>query len=373
MNTMKVFSPDSATRISEEIRSQTRISYALKIVPESNLSLLLPCPDVPSTGDIALAQVERIGKNTGLELANGRRCSLHEGDLVAVVFGNRYATQQFEGYAERDGNRCDLLSMGGLCGLVKSKHASVPEPTKLRLLGAPAGPSGKALRLHDFAVTPKSGEGHPRTVVVCGTSMDSGKTYTAMSLITGLRCTGQQVAAIKLTGTASGRDTWSMLDAGACPCLDFVDGGYPSTYRCGVEQLIQLYELLKSQTVAFGAEWVVIEIADGVLQQETAALLQSAALTDSVDAWVFATSDPVAALGGISLLRNWGIEVAAISGIISMSPLASREAQAATGIPCLTAKELQMGHLNARLLKKSSKVRHAGSLRSCGQAMLSVG
>jgi len=89
-----------------------------------------------------------------------------------------------------------------------------------------------------------------------------------------------------------------------------------------------------------------VEIADGLLQPETAALLQSPIFTQTVGHWVFATSDPLAADGGIRLLRKWGIEPAAISGILSMSPLAMREAQAATKVRCLTAKELQCGELN---------------------------
>src|SRR5262249_19334410 len=61
---------------------------------------------------------------------------------------------------------------------------------------------------------------------------------------------------------------------------------------------------------------------------------------------VFATSDPLGALGGVTLLRQWGIEPAAVSGLISMSPLAMAEAAAATGLPCYTAQELQDGALN---------------------------
>jgi hypothetical protein len=38
-----------------------------------------------------------------------------------------------------------------------------------------------------------------------------------------------------------------------------------------------------------------------------------------------------------------------ISGLISLSPLAVREAHAATGIRCLTAQELQRGDLNRAL------------------------
>jgi hypothetical protein len=337
-------------RLTEEIRLTLRIPYALRRVPEARLAGLLPWAAPPQEGDLALARLEQIGKNTGLELPDGRRCTLHEGDLLAVVFGNRYATEQFEGYAGADGDRCDLLSMGGLCGLAKSKHARIPEPTKLRLLGALGDADGRPLRLREFALAPKTVAGWPRLVVVCGTAMDSGKTHTAMSLVRGLRRQGLRVASIKLTGTACGRDSWSMADAGACPALNFVDGGYASTYLCTLDQLLDLHRLLTAAALAAGAEWVVVEIADGLLQRETAALLQSSRFTQTVDAWVFATGDPLAALGGVGVLRRWGLEPAAISGLIAQSPLAMREAQAATGVPCLTARELQQGALNAQLL-----------------------
>jgi len=81
---------------------------------------------------------------------------MNEGDLLTAVFGNRYATEQFEGYARINGDTCDLLSMGGLCGLVKSKHASVAEPSKLRIFGALGDADGCALRLRDFSLRPLS-------------------------------------------------------------------------------------------------------------------------------------------------------------------------------------------------------------------------
>src|SRR5262249_29711004 len=99
------------------IKESFRIPCALRRVQRENLSCLLPVPKTPQAGDVALARLESIGKNTRFELASGRACTLHEGDRLAVVFGNRYATMQFEGYAESDGDSCDLLSMGGVCGL----------------------------------------------------------------------------------------------------------------------------------------------------------------------------------------------------------------------------------------------------------------
>ena len=40
----------------------------------------------------------------------------------AVVFGNRCATLQFEGYAQSKADSCDMLSMHGLRGLAESRH-----------------------------------------------------------------------------------------------------------------------------------------------------------------------------------------------------------------------------------------------------------
>src|SRR5262245_5749949 len=219
----------------DEMKAAMRIPYALRRVPPSSFACILPLPDAVRTGDIVLARLEKIGKNGGLELTTGRRCALHEGDLLALVFGNRYATRQFEGYARANGDACDMLSMGGLCGLVESKHAALPEPSKLHLLGAIGDAGGRRLRLGAFALPHAPKGERPRTVVVCGTSMDAGKTHTTMSLIVGLRRQGERVAGIKLTGTAAGRDVWSMVDAGACVGLDFTDGGLPSTYLTPLE------------------------------------------------------------------------------------------------------------------------------------------
>jgi hypothetical protein len=341
--------------LTNDIKNSMRISYALRRVPENSFASLLPFSPSPQRGDIALTRLEKIGKNAALELASGRRCTLHEGDLLAVVFGNRYATLQFEGYARSDGDSCDLLSMGGLCGLVESKHTKAADPSKLRLLGTLGNKDGLSLSLNDFTLRPVDYRVQPRVVAVCGSSMDAGKTHSVTSLIMGLRQHGERVAGIKLTGTATGKDTWSMLDAGACVALDFIDGGFPSTYGCSTDELLSLHDLLVSRAASMEASWIVIEIADGILQSETAALLRSSRFTNTVDAWVFAAGDPLGAVGGLQVLRDWGISPIAISGLTTMSSLAIKEVQAATKLPCVTAKELQSGGLNMRLTEVSDR------------------
>lgn len=346
--------PRSDSPLDPALKASLKIGYALRRISEERMASLLPITQPVASGDVAIARVETVGKNTTLELAAGRRSALHAGDAVAVVFGSRYATRQFEGYAKSDGDGCHLLSLGGLCGIVASKHASVAEPTKLRILGRLGDVTGRPLHLRDFALPPVDVPVRPRVLVVCGSSMDAGKTHTAMSLIRGLAGARVPVAGVKLTGTATGLDTWSLLDGGACSALDFVDGGFPSTYLASLGDLLGLFHLLIAHAADRGARWVVMEVADGLLQRETSMLLRTPEFRDRVNAWVFATGDPLAAAGGVARLRAWGIEPLAVSGIVSMSPLGAREAEEATSLPCLSAADLQAGRLNSRLLEETA-------------------
>jgi hypothetical protein len=169
-------------------------------------------------------------------------------------------------------------------------------------------------------------------------------------VILGLQRHGVRVAGVKLTGTAAGRDTFTMLDAGACVALDFVDGGLPSTYLCSLTDLLNLYRVLVNCAALQGAAWVVVEIADGIIQGETAALLASTRFASSVDAWLLAANDALGAVGAASLLRGMGITPLAVSGVVSRSALGRREVEASTKIPCLAAAELEQGALNAKLM-----------------------
>jgi hypothetical protein len=319
-------------KLNVAMKAMMRVPYALRRVPEASLCFLLPYSGSPQAGDIALAKIDKIGRNANLELPNGRRCSLHEGDVLAVVFGNRYATMQFEGYARVDEDRCDLLSMGGVCGMVESKHTKAADPSKLRLVGFIGDADGRALNLRQFSLAPRYSASEPNMIVVCGTSMDAGKTHTALSLIMGLRQQGFRVAAIKLTGTATGKDTWNLLDAGACVALDFVDGGFPSTYLCSGEELVDLHQLLTAHVTSHGPDYVVIEIADGLLQGETAAT------TSRMIAKILAVTGR-----RVGLASSEGIEISGIQ-IVRGDMSGSESPQMLLRNPAIDAAVLEVGH-----------------------------
>ena len=165
--------------------------------------------------------------------------------------------------------------------------------------------------------------------------MDSGKTTTAAYMVHGLKKAGLRTAFIKLTGTAYSKDAQLAEDLGADISVDFSYFGYPSTYLCPADEIITLFERLMVIAGSVRPDAVVIEIADGLLQGETAALLQSPIFMNRIDHVVLSAGDSLGMLGGLEVLANWGIRPLALSGLITASPLLVREIEGHTKYPIL--------------------------------------
>jgi hypothetical protein len=149
-----------------------------------------------------------------------------------------------------------------------------------------------------------------------------------------------RVGVAKATGTGSGNDYRVMLDAGAHVMLDFTDVGLASTYRQPMPRVERTFAELLGHLTASGTDVNFVEIADGVYQPETSRLIASDVFRSSVDVILFAAADAMGAAAGVAHLRGLGLEVAAVSGRITRSPLALREAQSALAIPVLGVAEL---------------------------------
>ncbi|WP_374969705.1 DUF1611 domain-containing protein [Terrabacter sp. BE26] len=296
----------------------------------------------PKLGDLVLARVEKIGVHRHLEDVHGRRVVLYPGDLVVGALGNRYATDFFEGYLPA-GPRTHLLTAGGVIGDVASAHVRRDAPTELAII-ASVSRLGRALSLDDFVRAVGPAPATPGgVVVVVGSSMNAGKTTTASAIVRGWTRAGIRAGAGKVTGSGSGKDRWTYQDAGAHALLDFLDFGMPSTFGYPLERLRSTAFAIRDGLVADGAEAVVLEIADGLLQEETCGLLEGVPYL--ADAVVLAVSDALGAVAGVRVLADAGLRPVAISGLVSASPLASREAEAATGLPVLGVSELSNGAL----------------------------
>jgi hypothetical protein len=321
--------------------THAKFAYTTRNVDRSRITGLLTGPRSPRSGDLVLARVERLGQHRRIEQPDGRRAVLFAGDEIVVCYGDRYAPDQFEAVVPADLGPCHLAAAGGVAAEVTSLHEAMDEPTRIVPLGLLAGQDGRALNLSAFTLpAPAVPLRRPPVVAVVGTSMNAGKTTAAANVIRGLAAAGLRVGAAKVTGTGAGGDRWLMHDAGATWAMDFTDCGVPTTYRLPHEQVQEVATTLVHDLAARGAEAVVIEVADGVFQRETERLLVSSALRGLVDAYVFAAGDAAGAATGVAWLKERALPIALVAGALTRSPLAMREAAAATDMPVLHSEAL---------------------------------
>jgi hypothetical protein len=304
----------------------------------------------PRAGSLVLARVARIGSHQKLELTTGRRALLHVGDEIIAVYADRYAPDQFEAEVPMDLGPAQLVAAGGVVSSVVTKSDAMRRATDVIPVGLIGDESGIPLSLADFALSLRlNGEVRPPAVAVVGTSMNSGKTTVVHSLVVGTRAAGHMPGVTKVTGTGSGGDYWVMLDAGA-RMLDFTDAGLASTYRVDNGIIERTMARLMDDLAGHGCDAVMIEIADGLYQQETARLIESPGFRERIGGVIFAAADSMGAVAGVARLRAMDIPVIGISGRVTRSPLAIKEIVGSCDVPVYAREELQNGGVAASLL-----------------------
>lgn len=270
-------------------------------------------------------RVERTEFHKFLTTAENRRMRLYPGARFVGVFGNRYACDAFEAEVAGTDN-LSLLTAAGMVGTVKSRHHSVAEPTQISLVGYLSAAEGSRMNLKQQLFRPAAGRRMPRNLIyVVGTGMNSGKTTTAARLTNGLSNLRIRVAPCKLTGSVSNRDQDEFSAAAARQAIDFSDFGFPSTYLCNQAELMELFYAMLAEVTANDPEVVLMELADGLLQRETAMLLAEPEIQGACRGVVLSAESSLSALWGTERLRGLGFRVLAVSGKFTSSPLAMRE------------------------------------------------
>jgi hypothetical protein len=318
----------------------------------------------PQAGDLVLARIEALGHHRRLQLASGRRRTLFTGDDVVVAYGDRYAPSQFEAVVPQSLGPCHLVAGGGVAGKALSWHSRIARgPTEIRPIGLLADAGGQVVNVRDHALhsVDRLVGPCPVTIAVVGTAMDSGKTQSAAYLVRGLTRAGLVVGFAKVTGTGAGGDTWLLTDAGAGPVFDFTDAGYVSTYRLPVAEVERILVTLVSHLRNSGVDAIVLEIADGILQQETAALLRSEPYTSIVGGTLLAARDSMGADSGVGRLRGQGLNVIGLSGVLTSSPLQCGEAIRATGVPVFSREDLARAATARTLIDSAGRSASRGS------------
>lgn len=332
-----------------------KFAYTTRRVPLENIGRLITTESYPQPGDLVLARVLKPGQHEHLELPNGRKALLYPGDEIVVTYANRYAPDQFEATVPEDLSPCHLVAAGGIAARMLHKHAKMKNPTEIEPLALLGYADGRPINLADYSiphVKPQIVRPRPLTIAVFGTSMNSGKTTSIASLTRGLIADGQKVAAAKLSGTGAGGDIWHLRDAGADPVIDFVDAGVPSTYLLPSSKLDEITDALLACLFDAPVDFILVEISDGLLEPETARLINSPNFYAYIDAVIFTAIDSLGVVGGISWLHQHNMPVIGISGLLTNSPLAVREASGATDVPIYPTGNLTHQDVAAAIREK---------------------
>ena len=305
----------------------------------------------PEPGDLVYGTIDRIGHHSSLENASGRIHMIHNGIKAVFVFGNRYAPDYYEGLVpEKMKHEVDLLARSGIIGVVKTKNAMIKDPTRVRILGYVCNEDGSVLNTRCFPrITPrrsKKNKNRSRMILVCGTSMNCGKSMAAVSCCWALTSMGHSVRASKVTGTASLKDILHINDAGANPYADFTSLGYPSTYLLPPEEVMSIFNRLDLKYANNPRNYWIVEFADGINQRETSILLSSTDVISRIHKLIFCTKDAFGALGGLKILeQRFGLVPDALSGVCSSSPLYVRELSEFTNIPLFKSADPDLNQL----------------------------
>jgi hypothetical protein len=309
----------------------------------------------PEQGDVVYGKIIRIGQHSSLENAYGRIHLIHRGTRAVFVFGNRYAPDYYEGLLpEKIKDEVDLLARSGLIGLVKTKSPLVKDPTRVKILGYICDKDGEILNTKNFSLIQpkKSLKTLPRSpmILVCGTSMNSGKSMAAVACCRILSSLGYSVRASKVTGTANLKDILYRNDAGASHYSDFSHFGYPSTYLLPEWEVLSIFNRLDLKYANNPKNYWVVEFADGILQRETSLLLKSDDVKSRIHRFIFCAVDAFGMIGGLRILKErYELAPDALSGVCSSSPLYIRELSEFTDIPLFNSADENIDHL-AKLL-----------------------
>lgn len=273
---------------------------------------------------IAVEIMSNKARYNTLELTSGRMAVLKRGDIVVGALGHRKALFGYSGSLPTKlvpGDILQMLNIGGVIGHCDSANPDLGAPFDCKVLGMVLDfpflgeRIGVAARAGEQALPEISGPLDPGVPVVAlaGTCMDSGKTAAACAIVTRLRANGLRVAACKATGVSLRRDVLAMEDAGAFTSKLFADFGIMTTTA---ENGPALTKALLATLATEKPDVIVMELGDGLLgTYGVDAILSDAVVREALTSVVLCANDPVAAWGGVKILRDkYQIEPSIVTG-----------------------------------------------------------
>ena len=320
--------------------------------------------DIPCEEGVLVAVQILNSKNTydNLELTSGRMAKVSRGDIVVGALGHRKALFGYSGHLPEKlspGDTVQVLNIGGVLGICDSVNANFGPPFDARVIGAVlhfpylGERIGLPARVGATKLDVAAGidtRGVP-VVVLAGTSMDSGKTAAASAIVSRLRHLGYTVDAFKATGVSLRRDILAMEDAGARNTSIFTDFGVVTTTA---ENGPPVTRMMLTQLAAEKQDVIVFELGDGLLgAYGVDAILHDEGIKSAISCIVLCANDPVAAWGGVKLLREeFNCEPQVVTGPATDNLIGKELIVEKFGIPAVNAVThgVQLGDVVADVL-----------------------
>jgi hypothetical protein len=211
--------------------------------------------------------------------------------------------------------------MGGLIGECKGHHSSFSDAIEVEVLGVAVDAYGDVVNIGDNSLEPANVllESAP-IVIVAGSCMNSGKTVAASEIIKQATSSGLRVAGAKLSGVAALRDTFNMEDHGAFATASFLDCGLPSTVD--IDDLAQTAKAILNHLNEKHPDLIVVELGDGIVGgYSVESVLRDTDIRKATSSFVFCASDYLGVIGGIAVLKQFGIEVDVVAGSVTDSQM----------------------------------------------------
>jgi hypothetical protein len=280
---------------------------------------------IAEEGVVVVAEIlnNKSSYNT-LELTSGRMAKVAKGDIVVGALGPRKALFGYSGHVPetlRPGDVIQMLNIGGVLGVCDSATPDKGKPFDCRVLGVVLQfpylgerigvPARVGFRRLNYEA-PLEVRGVP-VVALAGTCMEAGKTAAAAAIVARMRHRGLVVDAFKATGVSLRRDIMAFEDAGARKTMIFTDLGVVTTSaRTGPA----LTRTMLSELATGKPDVIVFELGDGLLgTYGVDAILGSEDIRRALTGVVLSANDPVAAWGGVKLLRErFHIEPCMVTG-----------------------------------------------------------
>ena len=281
-----------------------------------------------ATGDYVIGRY--VGPQEGLynlELSDGSLQPLKMNDMVVGALGDRQATKEIVGTWELIDGACNPISMQMICGSgiygIETSRCIKYAPSPNFIYEGHCLRFGTKLSMKDFGPEVND-ESHCKMILIVGSSMSCGKTFTGQALIDIIKhdLGLTKVAAAKFTGVGYNNDIQQFSEAGADFVCDFVDAGYPSTVMPPEEYRQHALPAILSLLAEQNPDCIVAEVGASPFEQYNGVEVLKHMLSNAYSSQVYlviCASDAYGVLG----LREALVKEGLAKGILGVSGMAA--------------------------------------------------